>query len=382
MYSKLLPLMMFIILRSFCSPTVFAAQKIKIVKILDTNLFLLQDGRKISLANLQMPSKADTNQARQAIAQKILAYEHQHLLKYDLIMEPSPAADSTMQIIPVHLFQKLPLSKVNFNKELLKLGYAFYVPVDSLYHEEYEWAARKAQKLKRPLWAPERYLQRQKVAVFLGVSGVIGQFNSLEFPQKNDFRLWGIDVMIGNPYIGSFSGELKLGKIRIREKGFAACEAGPAAHYEVDALYDFIILNSQLNFTYFGFGVGFYYLAQTKRGFCDEVLGANAVPNLNVRLGYMEKFFISAELNNSVPELWQVGITYRFAAPFSSIWIGYLGINDFENFKGSSNQNHYIGIKGQYLFWNRLLMHVNGQIRPNSSDKFWGAGLSFKIYSN
>ena len=381
MTSKLVSLIWSILLLLAFYSLAFSSEKIKIVKILDTNLFLLEDGRQISLANLKMPSKNDTSKVQQSIAKRILIYEKQHFLNRDLEMERSPAANQQKQPIPVHLFQSFLFNKINFNKELLNKGYAFYQPIDSLYKEEYERAARQARAAHRAVWDPELFFVKKKVDFFLGINGLMGQVDADEFQEKDELNSLEAHIMIVNP--AHFArGEAKIGKLRVREKGFAACEAGPARHYAVDALYNYYILNTQFNFTYVGFGVGFFALLNTKRGFCREAARGFAIPTANLRFGYLKKMFVAAEVMNNIYEVLKITINYRFNNPYSKIWIGYIDNGDKDYTEPSIKKGDFITVGGQYLFFKKFLFNFSGQIVPYSSNKFFKLGLAFKIYSN
>lgn len=367
----ILPLFLFLI-----SGVVYA-QEIKVVEILDTNLFLLQDGRKISLANLEIPSKNDTSQVMQALVRDILRYEKQMFLKKQLLMEESPARPLQNDVIPVHLFLKHLFEKLNLNKELLKKGYAKYVPIDSLYAEEYLWAVQKAQKRKRGVWAPAEYAMAKHVDFFAGINGAIGNFNTDDFNEHNELHILEAQLMVGNPK-GMEHAELKVGKMRIREQGFGACEYGPARHFEVDAIYRYAIITTYINFQHIGFGVGLTFIDQTKRGFCEERFLTMFVPTFNLRLGLIDKFYVSADIFHSVFNYWTVKMVYRFNNPYSRVWIGYSGNSYRKSGYDTIAPSDYIGIGTQYYF-KKFLFKASWQIVPYANDKTFTLGVNFLI---
>jgi len=366
---------LFFLLILFTAGSLFAQQQVKVIEIIDTNLFLLEDGRKISLANLEMPSKNDTSQVMQVLVKDILRFEKQMILKKRLLMEKSPAAPLPNDVIPVHLFLKHLFEKLNLNKELLKIGYARYAPIDSLYAQEYLWAVQKAQRQKRGIWNPVEYALSKQVDFFAGVNGGMGNFKTDDFNEHNEIHFLEAQLMAGNPR-GLEHAEFKLGQMRIREKGFNACEYGPARYSEVDAIYRYAIITTYINHRYIGFGIGGIFIDQTKRGFCDERLLTMFGPTFNLRLGKLDKYFIAADIFNSIFNYWTVKMVYRFNRPYSRIWIGYLGNSYRKSYHDTVGPNDYIGLGAQYYF-KRFLFKVSGQIVPYTNEKTFTLGLNF-----
>ena len=106
---------------------------IRIVKIIDTNLFLSEEGQLIKLAEVQSPNLFSDDSV---IAKKIIKYATNYILNSNL---------SYLQVYPklqndtlfIHLFREYDLSTTCFNEEYLKLGFGIYKKMDKLPLNEY-----------------------------------------------------------------------------------------------------------------------------------------------------------------------------------------------------------------------------------------------------
>ena len=92
-----------------CTPAF--AQKMKIIEILDSNLFKLQNEQIIKLANVESPSINEPDSLFNYLARHIKLYAVIKLLNQDFIIEPSPESNRDAKIVSVHLIQKYPFQK-------------------------------------------------------------------------------------------------------------------------------------------------------------------------------------------------------------------------------------------------------------------------------
>ncbi|MHB2149175.1 thermonuclease family protein [Calditrichota bacterium LG25] len=353
-------------------------QKIKIVEVLDTNLFLLQDGRKISLANLQTPSQHDSSKTLKNIARDLLTYERKYLLNRTLWMESSPAVRSDTIPLPVHLFQKFLLNRINFNAHLLELGYARYAPVDSLYREQYLKAVLRAQKRQRGIWSKEHYEQLKVLDVVVGVAGGLGESFGKAYDKHNNLLTYEARVMLFHPSSRNKI-ELKVGEWSNREEGYGVCEYGPAVHFQATARTRYVIFNCDIHYEYFGFGVGYFFTSRLQKGFCGSEAPDFRMPNLSLRIGPQKKFYLSAELFNDIFNFVKIAGNYHFNGPYSVLWLGYSAGN-----VGSDNDEaiSLLGLGFQHLFKKRIIITAEGYFAPFTRNKFFRLGVALRLPSD
>lgn len=134
-------------------------QETKIVKVLDANLFEIQGGKQIRLANLICPSLTDTDSVQQTLARRIVKYARARILKRSLRYEP--ASLPSANVLAVYLFLKYPLQELFVNRRYLKEGFAVF---DSLPPGKYNKLLQKseqwAKKHHRGRWNPELKMRK------------------------------------------------------------------------------------------------------------------------------------------------------------------------------------------------------------------------------
>jgi len=192
-------LKIFIIL-SFTSITNLLAQDkdVKIIEILDANLFKTEDSVLIRMSNLKVPSLSDPDSARRDLAKKIIKYADLHLLDRTsrFIVSPKKSC-SEKSIQSGHLFRKYPLSETNINEAFLEKGYAVYLPCDTLFMDDYSQASEKAITKKKGFWSPIREIK--KPDYFNRLRGTIWHYQpALE--NDNYFPIFGFNYRWSNLY--------------------------------------------------------------------------------------------------------------------------------------------------------------------------------------
>jgi len=125
----------------FLCSIVQAKEPVKIIQILDTNLFKTANGKIISLANVRTISIQDPDSFKQKFAIKVYRFAEKTLVDKVLFMEVATENDS---VLIVHLWDEL-LESVN--RKFLQMGYGYFDPKpDSKYFRKYEIAADNAKR--------------------------------------------------------------------------------------------------------------------------------------------------------------------------------------------------------------------------------------------
>ena len=107
---------------------IVSAQKSKIVKILDSNLFELYDGSLIKLANLDVPNINHRNSRLREVGLNAYDYARTVLLNrsYEFIYPSSTKSDTIYKL--VHIIKEYPLETRDYTKTYLENGFGKFLP--------------------------------------------------------------------------------------------------------------------------------------------------------------------------------------------------------------------------------------------------------------
>ena len=134
------------------------AQDIRVVEIIDANLFLTSDSVLISMVDLEVPSLMDEDSSRSILAEKAVKLARLQLLRSNLRFEETYKNSCTDDLVKKgHLFRKYDLSDASINKLYLEKGYAVYVPCDTLYMDEYRRASLRSMDKRLGIWKSTVY---------------------------------------------------------------------------------------------------------------------------------------------------------------------------------------------------------------------------------
>ncbi|MBC8183807.1 hypothetical protein H8E88_22165 [candidate division KSB1 bacterium] len=129
-----------------------AKEPVRIIQILDTNLFKTADGKIISLANVKTISIQDPDSLRQKFTFKVYGFAEKSLINKVLFMEVATENDS---VLIVHLWDEM-LESVN--KKILQNGYGYFDPEpDGKYQRKYEIASQNAKDIELRIYNAELF---------------------------------------------------------------------------------------------------------------------------------------------------------------------------------------------------------------------------------
>lgn len=333
MSRKLIRITMLSLVCLICSG--FGAEKAKIVKVLDSNLFRLKDGRLIRLANVDAPSVHDPNSHLASLAWEIRDYSKSILLSQPAEMEYAGTHWNTFDTIAVHLFQKYPFKKLWFNKMYLENGFGKFIPeADTTYRSEYLQAEAKAKQKGRGLW---KYGSLKPVEPFRRSYTVMGGIieNS---DYHNSFKSFLISTDPPGSQ-GGFGISLSVSDSRqLQEYG----------GYKNEYLF---MLNPHWAFSgkYLGIEPGYTILFSQ---FPTEVSSFTffVLLDLKVNAGLISKFYLSLDYHTDLifsPA--SVGINYLSNKPYFKLWVGYTP---------SFNERKMFSMKSEFLVRNKMLFRV------------------------
>jgi len=135
------------------STSISLSQKVKIKKILDSNLFELTDGRLIKLAGIDVPNINHKNENLQEVGISAFKYAKQmfHKKRYELTYPKTSMHDSIFSL--VYIIKKYPLQTKDFTKEYLEKGFAKIIPNTKFFEDNsYVEAEQEAKKNQYGIW--------------------------------------------------------------------------------------------------------------------------------------------------------------------------------------------------------------------------------------
>jgi endonuclease YncB( thermonuclease family) len=248
MYSKRILLLLLI-----CA-SINSAQYIKVTKILDSNLFELEDGRVIKLAGIDAPKTNHPIQYLQNLSNDAIYYSTQNILDRRVFMEVVP--DSTIKgynLVFLHI--NYLFEKVNYNEKFLLYGYGKLINnVNGLYTDELKESELYAQKFKKGLWeyfTPKKEDILDEDLTGIGLSKLIAADSLKMFEKKKKTPLYvsiPFQLFSGSVFtiVGAYAAGISYSVIKPEHGEFAGFGA--------------VIFGSAIGYL-FGFPFGVYLVA-------------------------------------------------------------------------------------------------------------------------
>lgn len=338
------------------------AQKTKIVKIYDTNLFQGKNGELLRLANIEVPSLYGTDSMQQYVAQSAMKFAELNLLNRLCHYEVS-TNQVDHDIVYVHLFRKYPLQNQNINKEYLQQGYGKYIQnQDSSYHQDYQKAEQKARERGKGVWYPHKFVRpKYTLGIFYGYG--IGNKN---YDDSQYREHW---LLLENQSVKNKL-SLLIGRMYIAAEGSGCCEC-PEYHqyydYRVHYRLDFLRLKYLQRWKYFAYEIGLMGAYDTP-GWCEEMGSIFLFPVGQIQIGLIEQYYIFfaypdefAFVQNQQPKI--IGGGYKLPKKYSEILLG----------AGKLGPYWALLAKIDYLVYKNVLVKTQMMFQPRNQ------GHSFRL---
>lgn len=310
----------FILLLGLTS-VIYSAEKVKIAQILESNLFLLQDGRKITLAGLEMPSVNTKRPELQELVKKISKFESVNLLNQLLEMETDQPAENDSSVLAVHLFKTYPLSRVNINARMLELGLANYSQVEiSEYHLQYLSASSKALENQSGLYRePGPAVRNYSVLYF---SADVRNSSFLDFstqPKPGDAYMFLFTYRFLEENLSGF--EFEIGQLYYKQKYYDYYYGESRNEQTI-----YLGLKTNLLGKYFGSSLKLLFLSNKK---VDYYSTRFLLPSFDFYVGWIGNAYFSFKIiDGNLLGLYQSAFNYHFSHVFNKIWVGRSWIDD------------------------------------------------------
>ena len=333
--------------------TLTAVEDVRIAKILDANLFLLKDGRKVRLAYVECPSLDSDDSLNVFLAGRIVDYAKKNILRAPLSMEIVREETKEKDVIAVQLYRKFPLETLHINLLYLEQGFGKYTPkAHQKYDREFAMAEKAAQKAQRGLWDSELFLanvpHRQTRMTILA-----GYANFTDGPDDQT-RVYGLSLYLKTEDYRKNGFELFLDLLSSKEQGVAPCD-GPPLPYSESYYGGRFSISGFFNWTYFGLRTGLFFLGYNG-GYCSEFPFLLVRPILGIKFGLLDYLYINIDyMNDLMYSPLNLGINWSPDAVPLELWLGYMP----DGILNIPEEWSRIGLKLLYSINERL--SLNGQ---------------------
>ncbi len=343
----------FLYVTILCGVSFLFAGNTSIVRVLDGNLFELNTGQKIRLANVRTPSLKSKDANMAALAKVVVRFAQMQLTDQTVKIDFSEFRDDSGFVL-AHVYQIYPLEKRNMKAVFLEKGFGWFVNnADSLHIAEYRKAEETAQKKHRGVWNPNYPVpapeQEYQVALFLG--GLKEKQD--EYTNESSYYQ---EAMVEASPVEKESGIIgRIGIIRHVEDGSGCCdcalppEAEPQAYHHV-SLMMYAGARLQMMTDFMGFTIGMT-AAYNDRNYCSEGYKYFILPNAGLKVGWMKKFYVTADLFSEYILPFSVGLQYIFDRKATNLWVGMMHLNDKDNF---------YAFKGNYMLNKQWILKAQG----------------------
>jgi len=348
-------------------PLTVTAQKVKIISVPEPNLFELDSGEHVRLANVRLPNPLYPDSGLHALDRFIQRTIKKYYINKWFEIHYSDFADSSGYPL-VHLSQKYPLNTFYLNQYYLQKGYGWYVDnADSLHQEKYKRAAQEAKKYKRGVWNSQQYLP-PGLGMY-SLSFLAGYLEPDEWEPRTVLNDYTLRFAAAEHRSGL---ELTANLFTERKTGCLCCECGSYSDYvcpthtKTFAGYAFSVKAHMVGYLW-GFSMGGTYV-NVADTYCNESGDYWLLPNLEIKLGLMQKIYLSYSFVDWYRQsLYTIGIHYIFRNPLNRIWLGY----------SSLDENTRYGFEGQFNPLRNVLVFIQGSYFKEYQNKRLGGRVGF-----
>ena len=353
--------------------TLSAVEDVRIAKILDANLFLLEDGRKIKLAYVECPSLDSADSLNVFLARRIVDYAQKNILRVPLAMETVRDETKEKDVLAVQLYRKFPLETLHINLFYLEKGFGKYIPVaQQKYDQEFTKAEKAAQKAQKGLW--DNALLQAKVPFRQTRMTILAGYANFTDGPDDQSRVYGMSLDLETEDYRKNGFELSLDLLSSKEQGVAPCD-GPPLPYSESYYGGRISISGFFNWTYFGFRTGLFFLGYNG-GYCSEMPLLLVRPSLGIKFGFLEYLYINIDyMDDLMYSPLNLGISWSPDAVPLEIWLGYMPdgiLNIPEEWKR-------IGLKLLYRMNKRLSLNSQFFYGPKSNYSAMRLGVTLTL---
>ncbi|MBZ0198826.1 MAG: thermonuclease family protein [Ignavibacteriaceae bacterium] len=142
----------FLIISMFCFSSIAYSQSYHITKIIETNLFELDNHKKVKLYGLFIPSRQDSHSTLSKLADIIYQWETENLLDANVAIETLGSTEDGTNLVAIYKNYPFFIRK-NIANELLSNGWAsLIIDINNDYLQSLITYQEEAQKNKDGIW--------------------------------------------------------------------------------------------------------------------------------------------------------------------------------------------------------------------------------------
>ncbi len=356
---------------AFLLPQLLSAADFKIVHIRDSNLFELDNGTLVRLANVKVPSVSTIDSNYIYLARFIKKFAKAEYLNHPVSVEYSGEIGSDGYPL-VYIFQHYPLETIHINAIYLKKGFGWYVDStrDTTYRAALRAAALYAKNKKLGIWNPRSF----KAMDFSDYA--LSLFYGYANPRDTFYKTSYGEVLLRWAPAKEMTGlEARANVFFKREQGQLCCECSGSEYippYRTETSIGYSLSGFfHRTFKWAGFSLGMTYI-NVKDWYCSEGGDYWVIPSAALKAGWMEKIYLSVSLWDYFRlSEYTVGINYIFSNPFNHLWIGVGSNIDFQN----------RAFQLDYNIYKNYLLHVQGGCLLKEKTEYYGRiGFGFILH--
>lgn len=351
----------FIFIIAIFLPLTLTAQKVKIIAVPEANLFELNTGEKVRLANIRLPNPLSADSEFGLMHRIIqISIEKDYKNKWFEIHHTGFTDSSGYPL--VHLKRKYPLNTFYLNQYYLQKGYGWYVSnADSLYQKKYKRAAQDAKKYKRGVWNPQEF--KPLALSDYAVSFLYGYLKHNDMEDKTTFEEFMIRIAPAKNISGF---EVKGAVFYKQESRYVCCTDNGidfTERYVTEETRGYSISGVFHGYArWAGFSIGATFF-RVNDEYYYERNNSIFIPHLSAKAGWMEKIYFSFSLWDyyRISE-YTAGVNYIFDNSVNRLWIG---IGRYQEVRNCGFELDY------NVLW-KFILHVQGGYLLKDKPEFMG----------
>jgi len=346
----------------FLLPLPSRTEDVKIVKVLDCNLFEIKGGKRIRLAHVDAVSVTDKIKRVSSFAHNIKYYAEREFVGQTLMAEYIDASNHNFEPLSVHLIRKFPLKTVNYNKLYLERGYGKYMAEsDTVYSQEYLAAEEMAKLKNRGVWDKDLYsAENPKVSALSFMFG-FGNYQELNGYYREA-------SLMAEPIGSSNSFGMRVTAVFSRQ---GIEYGGYKEGLEMIWFNPFWVINSK----YAGIEPGFVMFKSSDIEYAGWISGFFIWPSIKFNMGYMKMIFLSFDyFTDLLYSPASFGLNFLNETPYLKLWLGYTPVDE---------ERQFWSFKIEGLATQRLLIKFQGiyydYIQNDESSYGWRIGVGYVL---
>ncbi len=311
------------VLLFLCLPMFLLSQSIRVEKILENQVILLEDSQRIKPADIELPQFDDPDYRVKQLIKKLDKRYKNLLYQQKVIILKSYPEDPQCQCTPAHFQIKYALRKKNVTELLLEEGYGHYRPgSDSLFYDKYTAVSQIARQKQRGVWYLDRFLEGPAFSNYgFSIAAGGGKIDDGSYGRRShseiNFLLAPLERRSG----------IRARFVMTRRNGPQDQNAPPGypgaefvTHYT-----PYGIVQAGFDGRVFGLWAGALLKPASVEG---GERSTSWFPSLGINLGNLDRFYVSLRFIEDILDPITIGINIRSNSRIPYAWLGFTADGD------------------------------------------------------